>query len=135
MSSLPPSASSATVRNILSLLASRNAQLVAGMGGLERRVTWACRMRVRLPAFESIQGEGIKCICEQLDASRGKWVIVPDAEEQVRFQAAPAQSEVLSLPMPLTDEALRQQGLMRVVEPILIRHEVVGYLSVVGNES
>jgi purine catabolism regulator len=37
--------------------------------------------------------------------------------------------------MPLTDEALRQQGLMRVVEPILIRHEVVGYLSLVGNES
>ncbi len=238
MSSLPPSASSATVRNILSLLASRNAQLVAGMGGLERRVTWACRMRVRLPAFESIQGgelalltlvqlrrlnetlphllkslhqagvaavavaapsvealgdeakttadhlhlpliflpasifleeierevitfvvnfrgeierqareiahqlmqlsvhgAGIKGICEQLAASRGKWVIVQDAEEQVRFQAAPAQSEVLYLPMPLTDEALRQQGLMRVVEPILIRHEVVGYLSVVGNES
>src|SRR6266571_807867 len=56
MSSLPPSASSAAVRNILSLLASRNAQLVAGTGGLERRVTWACRMRARLPAFESIQG-------------------------------------------------------------------------------
>src|SRR5436305_9859658 len=56
MSSLPPSASSAAVRNILSLLASRDAQLVAGTGGLERRVTWACRMRARLPAFESIQG-------------------------------------------------------------------------------
>ncbi len=56
MSSLPPSVSSASVRNILALLASRDAQLVAGNGGLERRVTWACRMRARLPAFESVQG-------------------------------------------------------------------------------
>src|SRR6202049_4897523 len=55
-SSLPPSVSSASVRNILALLASRDAQLVAGTGGLERRVTWACRMRARLPAFESVQG-------------------------------------------------------------------------------
>lgn len=56
MSSLPPSPSSASVRNILTLLTSRDAQLVAGASGLERRVTWACRMRARLPAFESVQG-------------------------------------------------------------------------------
>ena len=58
MSSLPSSQSesSASVRNILHLLASRDARLVAGAAGLERRVTWACRMRARLPAFESIQG-------------------------------------------------------------------------------
>src|ERR671922_2388828 len=56
MTSFPPSSSSASVRNILHLLASRDAQLVAGGGGLERRVTWACHMRARLPAFESIQG-------------------------------------------------------------------------------
>src|ERR1700730_2304961 len=56
MSSLSSSPSSASVRNILSLRTSRDAQLVAGAGGLERRVTWACRMRARLPAFESIQG-------------------------------------------------------------------------------
>src|SRR5215470_1988856 len=58
MSSLPSSQSqsSASVRNILNLLASRDAQLVAGAAGLERRVTWACRMRARLPAFESVQG-------------------------------------------------------------------------------
>src|SRR5436305_4990051 len=56
MSSLSSSPSSASVRNILSLLTSRDAQLVAGAGGLERRVTWACRMRARLPAFESVQG-------------------------------------------------------------------------------
>src|SRR5215475_9524464 len=58
MSSLPSSQSesSASVRNILNLFASRDAHLVAGAAGLERRVTWACRMRARLPAFESIQG-------------------------------------------------------------------------------
>src|SRR5260370_9653160 len=56
MSSLPLSASSASVRNILTLLASRDAQLVSGAEGLEHRVTWACRMRVRLPAFDIVQG-------------------------------------------------------------------------------
>src|SRR5579863_1327208 len=48
--------SSASVRNILTLLVSSDAYLVAGSGGLERRVTWACRMRARLPAFESVRG-------------------------------------------------------------------------------
>ena len=47
---------SASVRNILTLLASRDAQLIAGAAGLERRVTWSCRMRARLPAFESVHG-------------------------------------------------------------------------------
>ncbi len=48
--------SSVSVRHILTLLASRDAQLVGGAGGLERRVTWSCRMRARLPAFESVHG-------------------------------------------------------------------------------
>src|SRR5260370_13152342 len=48
--------SSACVRNMLTLLISRDAQLAAGVGGLEHRVTWACRMRARLPAFESVHG-------------------------------------------------------------------------------
>src|SRR2546428_5059118 len=48
--------SSASVRNILSLLIPRDAQLVAGGEGLDRRVTWATRMRARLPAFESVRG-------------------------------------------------------------------------------
>src|SRR5579884_1366634 len=56
MSSSPPPVSSASVRNLLTLLASRDAQLVAGAEGLERRVTWALRMRARLPAFESVRG-------------------------------------------------------------------------------
>ena len=238
MSSITPSQSSASVRNILTLLLSRDAQLVAGAGGLERRVTWACCMRARLPAFESVQGgelalltlsqlrrldetlphllkilhqagvaviavaaqseealgdeareladqlnlplillppaaqldeierevitfvvsfrgeterqateiaqqlmqlsvqgAGIQGVCEHLATSRGKWVVVQDADQRVRFQAAPKHIEPLLLPMPLSDDALRLQGLTRVVEPILIRHEAVGYLSLIGSES
>src|SRR5215470_6917349 len=55
-STSPPPVSSASVRNILTLLIPREAQLAAGAGGLEHRVTWACRMRARLPAFESVHG-------------------------------------------------------------------------------
>lgn len=240
MSSLPSAtspASSASVRNILTLLASRDAQLVAGNGGLERKVTWASRMRARLPAFESIlggelallnlvqlrrldetlprllkslhkagiagvavaaqstealgddaitiadhlnlplillpatafleeverevitfvvnfrgeverkateishqlvqlsvQGAGIKGVCDYLASSREKWVVVQDTEHHIRFQAVPPDAEVLLLPTPFSDEFLRQRALTRVVEPILIRHEVVGYLSLIGNE-
>ena len=238
MSSLPPSVSSASVRNILALLASRDAQLVAGSGGLERRVTWACSMRARLPAFESlqggelallalsqlrrldvtlpnllktlqkagvaavavaapssdalgeeaisiaehlhlplillpisltleeiaremitfvvsfrgeterkateiahdlmqlsVQGAGMRGVCEHLATSRNKWVVVQDADQHVRFQFVPVDVGMLLLPVPLTDETLRNHGLTRVVEPILIRHEVVGYLSLIGSES
>lgn len=233
-----PRQSSASVRNILTLLASRDARLVAGAAGLERGVTWSCHMRARLPAFENIQGgelalltlsqlrrlnetlphllkslhqagisaiavaaqsegalgneahelanqmhlplillpphaqieeierevitfvvsfrdeterkateiahqlmqltvqgAGIQGICEFLAQSRQKWVVVQDADLRVRFQTAPDPSEPLLLPHPLTDEALRQQGLTRVVEPIPSRHEIVGYLSFIGNES
>src|SRR6202171_5247094 len=56
MSTAPSPLSSASVRHILSLLAPQGAQLVAGTEGLHRRVTWACRMRARLPAFESVRG-------------------------------------------------------------------------------
>jgi purine catabolism regulator len=239
MSSLPPpTTSSASVRNILTLLASRNAKLVAGTGGLEHRVTWACRMRVRLPAFDnvqggelalltlsqlrrldetlphllrtlhaagvagvavaatsvealgdesrsladqlhiplillpanalleeiereviyfvvnfrseterkateishhlmelSVQGVGMHGLCEYLANSRDKWVVVQDADQRIRFQAAPSHADVLILPTPLTDEWFRMQGLTRVVEPIMIRHEIVGYLSLIGDES
>src|SRR5437763_12179905 len=54
MSSASSPTSSASVRNIRTLLASRDAHLVAGAGGVERRVTWSSRMRARLPAFESV---------------------------------------------------------------------------------
>ncbi|WP_052889881.1 PucR family transcriptional regulator [Thermogemmatispora carboxidivorans] len=238
----PSPTSAATVRNVLTLLASRDAQLVAGAEGLERRVTWALRMRARLPAFESIrggelallsltqlrrldetlphllqtlhregiaavavaapsiealgpeavavanrlhlpliylpasapleeivrevitfvasfrselerratevahqlmqlsvQGVGIQGLCEYLARVTGKWVVVQDADYSSRWQVAPpaAQPEgmlPISLP-PLQDEdALRQEGLARVVVPILIRHEIVGYLSLIGRE-
>src|SRR2546421_4690941 len=56
MSSASSPTSSASVRNILTLLASRDAHLIGGAEGLERRVTWSCRMRARLPAFESVHG-------------------------------------------------------------------------------
>jgi purine catabolism regulator len=239
-STSPPPISSASVRNILTLLVSRDAQLVAGVGGLERRVTWACRMRARLPAFESVhggelallslqqlrrldetlphllrslhkegvaavavaaasiealgneacstadqfhlplillpplaplqeverevitfvvsfrseierkateiahqlmqlsaQGAGVKGICEQLARSCNRWVIVQDAEQQIRFKATPPSvtpGDATSLPIPLTDEALLKQGLVQVAVPILIRHEAVGYLSLIGTD-
>src|SRR5579863_849814 len=238
MGSLPPATSSASVSNILTLLASRNAHLAGGGEGLERRVTWACRMRARLPAFESVQGgelalltlpqlhrlgetlphllkslhhEGVaavavasaslealgedavalantlhfplillpatasieeiereviyfvvsfrgeierkaseiarrlmqfsiegadmESICEQLAYSTDKWVIVQNADQRIRLQTAPSGKQALSLPSVLTDEVLWQQSLTRVVAPILISHETIGYLSLVANDS
>src|SRR5437879_11205947 len=235
MSSASSPTSSASVRNILTLLASRDAHLAAGAGGLERRVTWSCRMRARLPAFESvhggelallalsqlrrldeslphllkslqqegvaavavaapsvealgeeactlanqlnlplivlpssaslevierevitfvvsfqggierkaseishqlmqlsIQGVGMVGVTEHLARSCNKWVIVEDAEHNIRQQAAPNNAELLSLPTPLSDERLQQRGLTHITTNILIRHEVVGYLSLIG---
>ena len=236
MSSSPP-ISSASVRSILALLTSRDALLIAGTEGLERRITWSCSMRARLPAFDSIQGGelalltlaklrrlnetlphlltslhkegvaavavaaqsletlgteaitlanhlhlplillpplapieeiereviafvvsfrdeierkatgiaqqllqlsiqgvGIGGICEYLAVSRDKWVVMQDAEYHTRFQAAPSTTKTLLLSDPLNDDFLRSHGLTRVVEPILIRHEIVGYLSLIGDE-
>ncbi len=237
MGSQPPAITSASVSNILTLLASRDAQLAGGAEGLERRVTWASRMRARLPAFESVQGgelalltlpqlrrlgetlprllkslhhEGVaavavaasslevlgedaiaqanalhlplillpaaapieeiereviyfvvsfrgeierkaaeiahrlmqfsiqganmESISEHLARSTDKWVIVQNADQRVRLQATPANKQPLILPPLLTDESLWQQSLTRVVAPILIRHETVGYLSLVSND-
>src|SRR5579883_1382364 len=236
MSSPPSPASSASVRNILTLLVSRDAHLAAGGDGLDRRVTWAMRMRARLPAFESvrggelallglsqlrrldetlahllkslhrervaavavaapslealgsealacadqlhlplillppnaplgeierdvitfvvsfraeierqaneishqlmqlsIQGVGIEGVCTHLAGVCKKWVIVQNAGEDILFQAPPPGKEGQSLPSVLSDEALQQQGLARVTLPIQIPHEVVGYLSLIGD--
>jgi purine catabolism regulator len=233
-----PSSSSASVRNILTLLASRDAQLVGGAEGLERRVTWASRMRTRLPAFESIhggelalltlaqlrrideklphllkslhqegvsaiavaatsveavgnealtladqlhlpllllpasvslevierevitfvvsfrgeierkatdishqlmqlsiQGAGFEGIAQHLAHSCNKWVVVEDAEHYVRLQAAPANAKPLSLPAILSEQVLSQRKLARITTPITIRHAIVGYLSLVSNDS
>jgi purine catabolism regulator len=105
--------------------------VVSFRGEIERKATEIAHQLMQL----SVQGAGIQGVCQHLANSRGKWVLVQDAAQHVRFQAAPAQAAVLLLPMPLTDEALRQQGLTRVVEPIQIRHEVVGYISLIGSES
>ena len=230
--------SSASVRNILSLLIPRDGQLVAGGEGLDRRVTWATRMRARLPAFErvrggelallalsqlhrldetlphlltslqkegvaaiaiatssvesleketlsladqlhlplillpvtapleeierevitfivsfrgenerkateishqlmqlSVHGAGLQGICERLAQTCNKWVIVQDADQELRCQAAPSDSETQTLPSPLTDENLLRKGLQRITVPIQIRHEAVGYLSLIGNDT
>ena len=235
MNTSSSSISSASVRNILTLLISRDAQLVAGGEGLERRVTWAIHMRARLPAFESVrggelallglaqlrrvdetlphlltslhkegvaavgvaapslenlgnealavadqfhlplillplsasleeierevitfvvsfrgeierkateiahqlmqlsvQGAGIQGICDHLARSSDKWVVLQDADQQVRFQSSPSGSKTPALPATLTDEALRHRDLNRIMVPVQIRHEVVGYLSLIG---
>jgi purine catabolism regulator len=236
MKSSPSPISSASVRNILTLLVPRDAQLVAGGEGLDRRVTWATRMRARLPAFESvrggelallslsqlrridetlphlltslhkegvaaiavaasleslekdtlaladqlhlplillplttsleeierevitfvvsfrgeierkateishqliqlsIQGVGLQGVCEHLARTRSKWVLLQEADQQVRFQASPPGRDALALPAPLTDENLSHKGLTRIIVPIQIRHEVVGYLSLIGKD-
>lgn len=105
--------------------------VVSFRGEIERKATEVTHQLMQL----SVQGAGIQGVCDHLANSRGKWVIVQDSLQQVRFQATPAHVEVLTLPPLLTDEFLRQHSLTRVVEPILIRHEVVGYISLVGNES
>jgi len=230
--------SSASVRNILSLLIPRDAQLVAGGEGLDRRVTWATRMRARLPAFErvrggelallalsqlhrldetlphlltslhkegvaaiaiatsslesleketlsladqlhlpllllpltapleeierevitfivsfrgenerkateishqlmqlSLQGAGLQGICEHLALTLNKWVIVQDADQELRCQASPSDSETQTPQASLTDENLLRKELRRITVPIQIRHEEVGYLSIIGKDT
>jgi len=85
----------------------------------------------------SAQGAGVKGICEHLAQSCGRWVIVQDAEQQIRFKATPPGATGEDMPSftpSLTDEALLRQGLVRVAVPILIRHEAVGYLSLIGSD-
>lgn len=236
MSTAPSPLSSASVRHILSLLAPQGAQLVAGTEGLHRRVTWASRMRARLPAFESVRGgelallslsqlrrldetlphlldslfkagvaavavsapslesleqeaislanslrfplillpaalmleeierevitfvvgfrgenerrateishqlmqlsahgAGIHGICEQLSRISDKWIVVQDAAMRIRYQAAPPDYRAY-LHEPLNEESLRQVGLARNMMPISARHDVVGWLSMIGHE-
>jgi len=106
--------------------------VVSFRGETERKATEIANQLMQL----SYQGAGIQGVCEFLANSRDKWVIVQDADFHVRVQASPHQAANLVLPNPFTDEQLRRQGLTRVVEPIpSSRHEIVGYLSLVGNES
>jgi purine catabolism regulator len=228
---------SASVRNILTLLAPRGAELVAGGEGLHRRVTWASRMRARLPAFEtirggelallalsqlrrldetlphliatlhregvaavavaapspdllgheacaladqlhlpllllppavsleeierevitfvvgfrgeserkaaevsralmqlSVQGAGVAGLCEHLARMSEKRVVLQDAGHMILHQAAPPGMKPLDLPERLTDDVLRKHGLEQAVVPVQFRHEVVGYLSLLGKQ-
>jgi PucR family transcriptional regulator, purine catabolism regulatory protein len=236
MSAAPSPLSSASVRHILSLLAPQGAQLVAGTEGLDRRVTWASRMRARLPAFESVRGgelallslsqlrrldetlphlldslfkagvaavavaapslesldqeaihlanslrfplvllpaslmleeierevitfvvgfrgenerrateishqlmqlsahgAGIQGVCEQLSRISDKWIVVQDAAMRIRYQAVPPTYRAFQNE-PLTEEALKRAGLARNMMPISARHDVVGWLSMIGPE-
>jgi purine catabolism regulator len=99
-------------------------------GEIERKATEIFHHLMQL----SLQGAGIKGICEYLANSRGKWVLMQDADQQIRLQTAPVSAAPLNLPTPLTEEWLHHHNFTRVVEPIAIRHEVVGYLSLIGNE-
>ncbi|GCE03072.1 CdaR family transcriptional regulator [Dictyobacter aurantiacus] len=106
--------------------------VVSFRGETERKATEIASQLMQL----SLQGAGIQGVCEYLATNRGKWVVIQDADQHVRLQAAPANATPLTLPSPLTDEQLRRQGLLRVVEPIpSSRHEIAGYLSLIGNES
>ncbi|HLI70949.1 MAG TPA: helix-turn-helix domain-containing protein [Ktedonobacteraceae bacterium] len=238
MSGSPSPTSSASVRNIQTLLASRDAHLVAGAEGLDRRVTWAMRMRARLPAFESvrggelallglaqlrrldetlphllkslhrervaavavaasslealgaealatadqlhlpllllpqnapleeierdvitfvvsfrgeierqaseishqlmqlsIQGAGVDGLCTHLARVCEKWVVLQDTNQDIILQVAPPACEGQTLSGDLSDEALQKEGLARVMLPIQIPQEVVGYVSLIGPAS
>ena len=104
--------------------------VVSFRGEIERRATEISHSLMQV----SVQGAGIQGICEQLARSCGKWVILQDADGRLRFQTAPPDPQPPVLPADLTDEALWERGLMGVLVPIQIRHEVVGYLSLIGSE-
>jgi purine catabolism regulator len=59
-------------------------------------------------------------------------VVLQDANQEILFQAAPPGLEGQTPPGLLSDEALQKQSMERVMLPIQIPHEVVGYLSLVG---
>jgi purine catabolism regulator len=105
--------------------------VVSFRGETERKATEIAHQLMQL----SVQGVGISGLCEYLANSRDKWVVVQDADFHVRFQATPKDARPLPLPHPLTEDGLHQQGLTRVVEPIPSRHEIVGYLSLIGSEN
>jgi purine catabolism regulator len=104
--------------------------VVSFRGEIERRATEISHQLMQL----SIQGTGIKGLCEQLARSCEKWVILQDAEQRILYQVAPLQEDNESLPATLADDALQQANLTRIGIPIQIRHEVVGHLSLIGRD-
>jgi len=104
--------------------------VVSFRGEIERKATEISHQLMQL----SVQGVGLQGVCDRLARTSGKWVILQDANQELRFQASPPDGNVPALPTTLTDEVLLHKGLMRITAPIQIRHEVVGYLSLIGNE-
>ena len=104
--------------------------VVSFRGEIERRATEISHQLMQL----SIQGTGIKGLCEQLSRSCEKWVILQDAEQRILYQIAPLREDSGTLPATLADDELRQANLTRIMVPIQIRHEVVGHLSLIGRD-
>jgi PucR family transcriptional regulator, purine catabolism regulatory protein len=104
--------------------------VVSFRGEIERKATEISHQLMQL----SVQGVGLQGVCEHLAQTRSKWVILQDADHQLRFQASPPGGDAPALPVPLTDENLSHKGLTRITVPIQIRHEVVGYLSLIGKD-
>jgi PucR family transcriptional regulator, purine catabolism regulatory protein len=104
--------------------------VVSFRGEIERKATEISHQLIQL----SVQGAGLEGVCEHLARARSKWVILQDADQQVRLQVSPPGGDAPALPTPLTDEALSHKGLTRISVPIQIRHEVVGYLALIGKD-
>ena len=103
--------------------------VVGFRGENERRATEISHQLVQLSAH----GAGIQGICEQLSRISDKWIVVQDAAMRIRCQAAPPDYRDFQN-HPLTEEALKCVGLARNMMPISARHDVVGWLSMIGHE-
>jgi purine catabolism regulator len=109
--------------------------VVSFRGEIERKASEISHALMQL----SIQGAGMQGVCNHLAASCHKWVIIQDADHQIRSRAAPTPStstpKTITLPTIINDDTLWQHDLTRIMAPILIRHEIVGYLSLIGDDN
>ena len=103
--------------------------VVGFRGENERRATEISHQLMQLSAH----GAGIQGICEQLARISDKWIVVQDAAMRIRYQAVPPAYRAFQNE-PLTEESLRRVGLARNMMPISARHDVVGWLSMIGHE-
>jgi purine catabolism regulator len=104
--------------------------VVGFRGESERKAAEVSRTLMQL----SVQGAGIEGLCDHLARVCDKWVMLQDATQAVLYQSMPPDMQPFTLPNRLTDDVLRKRGLERVVVPVQISHEVVGYLSLLGGE-
>ena len=104
--------------------------VVSFRGEIERKASDISHQLMQL----SIQGAGIRGVCEQLARTCGKLVVVQNDDQHVRLVVTAPGFEQVELPSTITNETLWQYSLMRIMAPILIRHEIVGYLSLIGKD-